>query len=207
MNHPKFSISIIALASILAPAANGATVSVVSNPSGVANLIAYSQESAGGSDIGVGDSRDIRQTFTVTENMKITSVFFRWKDNGTVTTDFSIDLNSDGDFGDANETILTTYNLPASTGDWIKIDLSADDLIINTGTSSLKWFSSGARGDNGELYIERTAQNYAGGDYFGVFAGSFTDVDFAVTAVAVPEPSSSALLALGGLALIIRRRK
>lgn len=34
-----------------------------------------------------------------------------------------------------------------------------------------------------------------------------TDAQFTVTAAAVPEPSSTALLGLGGLALILRRRK
>ena len=68
----------------------------------------------------------------------------------------------------------------------------------NFSTSTSGHYFIGFVAPSGESITSVTLQEQAGGAFFG-----YDDVSF----VSVPEPSSTALLGLGGLALMLRRRK
>ena len=71
--------------------------------------------------------------------------------------------------------------------------------VATTDVASTINYTSFTSGDYVEVIIYAGADNSYGGDQsFG---------NFTVNGTAVPEPSSAALLGLGGLALILRRRK
>lgn len=76
--------------------------------------------------------------------------------------------------------------------------------IIGTGSTDT---ASGNANPSDEVTFDTPSESFTvkyatGGDGFRVRA-----IDFSVTVDVIPEPSSSALLGLGGLALILRRRK
>lgn len=98
-----------------------------------------------------------------------------------------------------------------------RLTIGANDAMADTAT--LNVFGNGWNGSSGQsLYAlimnaDDTIQslNYEGS---AVAAGTYTGDDFAwiggsgkLTVTGVPEPSSTALLCLGGLALILRRRR
>ncbi len=78
------------------------------------------------------------------------------------------------------------------------------------GTANGVDFDSGSSGGwvgNGNLFAPTGAIPLASSVVISGNGMSFNVVDAQFSAVAVPEPSSAALLGLGGLALILRRRK
>jgi len=121
--------------------------------------------------------------------------------------------------GTSNGSIQSQYD---SSGDFTAINLKNGSAnpngSVGTGTSIV---GSG----NFELIVDLTAAGYEEIDHINDlqmmmmgFRGAVTDntgagaitidnFEFSTDVVAVPEPSSTALLGLGGLALILRRRK
>lgn len=80
------------------------------------------------------------------------------------------------------------------------------DGVAQAGTPS----STPVHGNNGHLGVQKNGTAYFDGAMDELNMFTFTSGDDPVAALsinAVPEPSSTALLGLGGLALILRRRK
>jgi hypothetical protein len=103
--------------------------------------------------------------------------------NGNAVTSFNAVFSTDSTFGNADDSQSFAFN-PANNG------------------GGQQDFTLGSVVNNAQ-YVRITIDdndygNAAGGDRVG-----FTEFQFNV----VPEPSSAALLGLGGLALILRRRK
>ncbi|MGJ8672609.1 PEP-CTERM sorting domain-containing protein [Rubritalea sp.] len=113
-----------------------------------------------------------------------------------------------------------TFTVTSSSGGW---SYTAGSLAVGQGADNDDWFSGtgsnsvtteeinfgGAAGSGAPLSNESwgsfTVQNVS--SFTWIAFGNANDETFAIEAVAVPEPSSTALLGLGGLALIMRRRK
>jgi hypothetical protein len=76
------------------------------------------------------------------------------------------------------------------------------DVVISSGSGHTNFRNTG------NPYADGTAYNSGGGGVTGatISTGNY-DYVFHLDMVAVPEPSTTALLGLGGLALILRRRK
>ena len=70
-----------------------------------------------------------------------------------------------------------------------------------TTTSSWTVSQSGFTFDSADAYF-----GFGAGDYFGNLSIATYD-NISITGTVVPEPSTTALIGLGGLALIIRRRR
>lgn len=125
-----------------------------------------------------------------------------------------INLNG-GTFAGANltefvfgrNTATGLFNITAGTAEF-------GNLTLGSGTSIID-FTSGSTGSLTVTGYDQTAYETlwnagnltSAGSNTGTFAENFSVTGATITAVAVPEPSSSALLGLGGLALIMRRRK
>ena len=113
----------------------------------------------------------------------------RW--NGTYyndrgVKDFDLEFSTDG-----GATFGNTVSLTAAM---------ADDTGATTGDVFFNGETFDIEDQAGVTHVKFIAQDNYGGGYTGI-----AEVNF--TGVAVPEPSSAALLGLGGLALILRRRK
>ncbi|MDB4419078.1 PEP-CTERM sorting domain-containing protein [bacterium] len=139
-------------------------------------------------------------------------------DQGSVTPEFD---HNDSTFATAGEgisfaTIGVTGTL--SGGDALVVNSAkytsfkfrrwagaADELVsIDGDGAAYDWGNGAAAGDGTITPLDDTAfsiTHISGGSWNGDHIG------FTVDVVAVPEPSSTALVGLGGLALILRRRK
>jgi len=84
------------------------------------------------------------------------------------------------------------------------------DLAVNltvAADGSYSYSINGAPATTGAAFGLDLTQEYHFATYFQDDLGDFSISEVTLTALAVPEPSSAALLGLGGLALIVRRRK
>ena len=99
-------------------------------------------------------------------------------------------------------------------GEYVTFDFdAAEETAIGTLTAGTEYalVLNGGRPDSGAFpfILRTTTEQYANGS--GIWANTQTgvteDAYFSVQGTAVPEPSSAALLGLGGIALIMRRRK
>jgi len=163
-----------------------------------------SQHYVGGNDNSVGKAEVIggrvhAGAFTITldlggtydiETVNLWNYAERW--NGTYyndrgVKDFDLEFSTDGGATFGNTVSLTAAmadDTGATTGD-VLYDGETFDIIDQVGVTHVKFI----------------AQDNYGGGYTGIAEVNFTGVQ------SVPEPSSAALLGLGGLALILRRRK
>ncbi|QQL46388.1 PEP-CTERM sorting domain-containing protein [Sulfuriroseicoccus oceanibius] len=91
------------------------------------------------------------------------------------------------------------------------MDLFVNGAFVEQHGAKTNWRMDGGVGTLGANWNNNA--DFATGDMFGVasYDVALSDAEignlYAAYAVAVPEPSSTALLGLGGLALILRRRK
>lgn len=121
----------------------------------------------------------------------------------TVDSGYALVLNS-FDFGHSPETSGdSTWDLTLSDSGnnvvWSSLALN----LNNQNSSGSQTISPGYTGADGETYtleFDRTAESYNSDGRHALDNLSFNQIT-------VPEPSSAALLGLGGLALILRRRK
>ena len=84
------------------------------------------------------------------------------------------------------------------------------DLAVNltvAADGSYSYSINGAPATTGAAFGLDLTQEYHFATYFQDDVSDFSISEVTLTALAVPEPSSAALLGLGGLALIVRRRK
>ncbi|MCP5537428.1 MAG: PEP-CTERM sorting domain-containing protein [Akkermansiaceae bacterium] len=177
------------------------------------NVIGYN--GAASARFGWDASESFTQSFTVSGAGTLDTIYLGYNafDNGeTLTFDLSVN-------GNLVETgiILDGDNFSGSSGTdggstpvyWMKLDLSAENIPVSAGSNN---FTMAATSDTGAgyalapLYNSNTS-SYTGGAMNLSFSVTTGDLLFAVATTPVPEPSSSALLGLGGLALILRRRK
>lgn len=108
----------------------------------------------------------------------------------------SVNLSGGTDNGAGTFLVISEYTINSwNAGD--EATLNGASLNYDTGdTDAATAFSPG---------VNSVALTHV--DHVGAGSFRFNSFDFAFEADAVPEPSSTALLGLGGLALILRRRK
>lgn len=109
---------------------------------------------------------------------------------------------------EAGLTSLTTWNTTNFTSDlsWLTVDLSN----YNTaGESSLTLvdYTGSNTGTFASVTVTDGLTTLVYGDDYTLDYTTDSNITLNLTTAAVPEPSSTALLGLGGLALILRRRK
>jgi PEP-CTERM motif-containing protein len=165
--------------------------------------------------IGGGSSFQAGQTFAPTESGQLADVAILLSENGGQPTSVFVDLRPTQS-GVPTSTILGTATIPgnllSSTPTLLSADFTSLDIPLSVGTEYAFTLTTSA---NGGAYVDGGDQNgYAAGGAFtsddsgGTWSssglGSF-DVGFQVTAV-VPEPTSMALVIVGGAGLIFRRR-
>lgn len=108
-----------------------------------------------------------------------------WRNGAQAPDSFQFAVDTDNDGWDTGDLLGSTSVLAAGIA-------GADTMTAN--------FASGVTGDEVRLYYwDTTGSNNAG--------GNFHVYDVSADYTAVPEPSSAALIGLGGFALILRRRK
>ena len=156
------------------------------------------------------DTETFGQTFTMPSASTLDSIYIVYNgfdDGDTLTMNLLVNgatiatgvlLDGDNFSGDAAS---DTNNSPVY---WMRFDVSAENVALNAGSNNFSMVATANTGSSWALAPMRNINNvYAGGSSTGVGGGG--DLGFVVTAV--PEPSSSALIGLGGIALIFRRRK
>lgn len=97
----------------------------------------------------------------------------------------------------SNSIVGLAYGLNGANVTNITTNIGAAGSAATTDSSTFVPFGSISSGDVVDIIVFRNG-NFNGDQTFG---------NFVVSAVAVPEPSSVALLGLGGFALILRRRR
>lgn len=127
----------------------------------------------------------------------------------SITISQSVYSNTTGDNGIANQT--TNYSVTGYTGGFTTSDV--DNQISTPGVSggNLEW-TSGSDIDNNLDSWSVTLDDVTSGSTISYQETHATDlfqewVSFDANFSPVPEPSSTALLGLGGLALLARRRR
>ncbi|MFC5050395.1 PEP-CTERM sorting domain-containing protein [Rubritalea spongiae] len=111
-------------------------------------------------------------------------------------------VNSDGTTPSVAQALDSTTNFPKNGSD---VDVSFSVLADGLGGANWSYSINGSQEATGNIAVFDFSKNYQ-------FAAYGQDNEAArsissVTVTAVPEPSATALLGLGGLALIMRRRK
>ena len=127
--------------------------------------------------VGTGDGYDI------TEIQSIAA----WESAGFMNQNYNVFVKYLGEI-DFDPTALTTVTYqPSPSNGSTKVNVTDDSGFLASGIEAIKF----------EFLV--TDGNAAGSIY--------REIDVQGTATAVPEPTTTALLGLGGLALILRRRK
>lgn len=127
----------------------------------------------------------------------ISRVEFTHEDSATISVSLSI---SDGVQTITSDNSVNQSTL--STGDLFVFDFSGDTETFDSDSLLTFTFSGQAR-----FGMDNTSANNGALTTGAVNFSGTKDAAMRITATAVPEPSSTALLGLGGLALILRRRK
>ena len=126
-----------------------------------------------------------------------------WQDTGDVIVvgtvyELKIDLNADqANFPNIESTVIRLYGSDAGTGTALA-EITPNGPATSVWTEQTVAFTATAGQATGQTL----------GVYFGVTSGTQVEWDnLRLTATPVPEPTAAALLGLGGLALLRRRRK
>jgi len=131
---------------------------------------------------------DLGGTYNI-ETVNLWNYGERWQGvyyNDRGVQDFRLEFSTDGGATYGNPELLIASKAPeGATSGQVFYDGETFDITDQAGVTHVKFIA---------------ISNYGGG-YKG-----FSEINFTGTVV-VPEPSSAALLGLGGLALILRRRK
>ena len=139
-----------------------------------------------------------------------------WESANFLTTDGTLEsFQAEFRTRDNGDAATASFLLETSSG-WYVSDQTfgtsdTSYLVVNENTADLTWtgfsqFGVTAGAGPADTSDILSVGLYSSTDSTSTFAGTYLR-HFEVTAVAVPEPSSTALLGLGGLALILRRRK
>ena len=157
------------------------------------------------------------QTFTLADAGVLESISFAYNAfldthaidleitvNGNVVVP-SVTLNGSNFSGAASDTATPIY--------WMRFDFTGDPIALNAGSISFSFAASNEVSSTqafafAPMYTNNSGA-YAGGSGTGAFysvGGSAVDDDLAFVVTVIPEPGSLALLGLGGLCVLRRRR-
>lgn len=117
-----------------------------------------------------------------------------WYASTTSATIDATNAPSDDNLADGNQ-LTSNLSVDLSTETWRDLNFTAGSNLSIGGTAASQPSITDNVTDYGIFLASHDLPQWMGVD------------DFSVTTAAVPEPTSSALLGLGGLALILRRRK
>lgn len=192
----------------LVPTTSGATTSLEGSGESFTNLLDTAGSATGvdlnvlvtstGGDVRAGDTDSAHDPVAGIADAALNDGF--WVNNGGSNGDVSFVLTF-------SSLTAAAYDIQLTSGDGVQIDTTWS---ITTGTGDTNTFIASAGSTSGIGSWSTVAP--ASGDI--VITGTYTatgsfntsNVNF-VSLTAIPEPSSTALLALGGLALTFRRRK
>ena len=193
----------------LTPSATGVTTSLEGSGESFSNLVDTTGASTGvdlnvlvtstGGDVRGGETTTTHDSITGIDDNALNDGF--WVNNGSITGEVSFVLTFSSLTASAYDIQLTsgsglqrdtTWQISTGTGDASTTTITTANKLSSLAT----W--SGVAPDSGEIVIT--------GTYTADSAFNTGTVNF-ISLVAVPEPSSTALAALGGLALTFRRRK
>jgi hypothetical protein len=131
-------------------------------------------------------------------------------DSPQTVTAPTIDFTPDAGFGVVlNSVDIGMYtSVGAGTIAWtVNVERVSDNVNVFTHTTAALGANASESVDidfTGDLGVAYRLE-FAGGG--GSFEGAIDNLSFSQTTVQIPEPSSTALIGLGGLALILRRRR
>ena len=185
---------------------NGTTAPVI-GVDDTGNLGAYDAR------FGWDSGESFGQSFTLGSDRTLDSIYFAYNEFGdgeSITFDLTVDSGGGNVYIETGITIAGN-DFSQGTGTslfYAKIDLSGENIALTSGSSS---FSLSATSDIGDSWAlapcYSTGNVYAGGAATGVpWSDPWTsDMYFAVTTV--PEPATMTLLAIGGLGVLLKRRR
>ena len=226
-NRIKTNSTLVALAgiSLTVSAASAATISGLALSGGdyqwpTSTLLADNEQVSAAVDGSSGhdlkDNRDQGNTFTIAQDGTIDLIamnFESFNSSGSATITFNFyEVNSASDptqVGGIIDSLAVSAadvtGLGFANGDEGTLVFDVVDTAVTAGGTYALQFDT-VSGQTGTIIKWRKGGSYTGGQSFGNVTNA-PDYHFGVYAVAVPEPSTTALLGLGGVALILRRRK
>ena len=210
--HTQFAI-LATFSTALAPAAITVTDSGLTAPTIGASDTGYTGVTTNrwGWDSGEG----FTQTFTLGDSGVLQSIFVGYNgfdDSDTITLDLLVNGNAieNGIFLDG-----ANFSGNASSDDnngvfyWMEFDLSSENIPVDAGLNSFTLNATANTGTSWALAprYNATTSVYTGGALSLNFSNTTGDMAFAVTTAPIPEPSGIALIGLGALGFLARRRR
>ncbi len=165
---------------------------------------------SGGGEFGWNGSETFGQSFTLASAGTLDSIYFAYRGKGNNDTQvITVAVDGTAYSGIALDGSSMKSDGSKTDYNWARIDFTGENVSLDAGSHHFLLSITQSPDNDWVIAPQYSGANpYGGGRSLGnILNAPAEDLLFAVSTSAVPEPSSAALLGLGGIALVLRRRK